>query len=203
MTPPVTASAGLETGFSNPVLDSQADFRRIMTAMSEPGTIVTLPCLPGAALPLGPAATALALTLCDYEAPVWLDPFLSRASGIAEFVRFHTGARLVEAPADAAFAFVGRASDLPSLSAFAIGSLDYPERSTTVVIEVDRLSNGAGWRLTGPGIAADVRLEAGPLPATFSEELAANRALFPCGVDVVLCCGTRLAALPRSTRLEI
>jgi alpha-D-ribose 1-methylphosphonate 5-triphosphate synthase subunit PhnH len=172
-------------GFSNLVLDSQADFRRIMTAMSEPGTIVTLPCLPGAALPLGPAATALALTLCDYEAPVWLDPFLSGA------------------PADAAFAFVGRSADLPSLSAFALGSLDYPERSTTVVIEVDRLSNGAGWRLTGPGIVADVRLEAGPLPATFTEELTANRALFPCGVDVVLCCGTRLAALPRSTRLEI
>ena len=58
-------SIGSDRWLGSPTVFSilQADFRRIMTAMSEPGTIVTLPCLPGAALPLGPAAAALALTL--------------------------------------------------------------------------------------------------------------------------------------------
>jgi alpha-D-ribose 1-methylphosphonate 5-triphosphate synthase subunit PhnH len=31
--------------------------------------------------------------------------------------------------------------------------------------------------------------------------MAANRALFPRGVDIVLTCGRRLAALPRSVQL--
>ena len=36
----------------------------------------------------------------------------------------------------------------------------------------------------------------------FVQEWAANHAMFPRGVDLILCAGNRLAALPRSVRIE-
>ena len=190
------------SGFADPVLDAQFTFRRIMAAMSEPGTIVTLQSVDGSPRPLSVALVTLALTLCDYETPVWLDPMMRAAPGVAEFLRFHTGAKVIERPGEAVFAFGGGAGELPDLNEFAIGTLEYPDRSTTVVIEVTRLANEAGWRLTGPGIASEAQLAAAPLPDSFANQLRANHALFPRGVDIVLCSGRRLAALPRSTWVE-
>jgi alpha-D-ribose 1-methylphosphonate 5-triphosphate synthase subunit PhnH len=40
------------------------------------------------------------------------------------------------------------------------------------------------------------------LPADFVEIWQRNRAGFPLGVDLVLCTGTTLAALPRSVTVE-
>jgi len=40
------------------------------------------------------------------------------------------------------------------------------------------------------------------LPDDFAAQWAANHTLYPCGVDLVLCAGERLCALPRSVRVE-
>ena len=45
------------------------------------------------------------------------------------------------------------------------------------------------------------RLAAAGLPARFRAERAALAALFPRGLDIVLACGDRVAALPRSTQI--
>jgi alpha-D-ribose 1-methylphosphonate 5-triphosphate synthase subunit PhnH len=52
--------------------------------------------------------------------------------------------------------------------------------------------------LRGPGIADSVSLSAQPLPPDFLDRLAANHALFPRGVDVIMLSATSVAALPRS-----
>jgi alpha-D-ribose 1-methylphosphonate 5-triphosphate synthase subunit PhnH len=39
------------------------------------------------------------------------------------------------------------------------------------------------------------------LPPGFAGRMAENRALFPRGLDIILTCGRRLAALPRSVHL--
>ncbi len=39
------------------------------------------------------------------------------------------------------------------------------------------------------------------LPADFIAQWAANHALYPRGVDMVLCAGDRLCALPRSVQI--
>lgn len=63
----------LLAGFTRPVADAQHTFRRTLKAMSEPGTLVTLPVI--AALGrLSSAATAVLMTLVDRETPLWLDP---------------------------------------------------------------------------------------------------------------------------------
>jgi alpha-D-ribose 1-methylphosphonate 5-triphosphate synthase subunit PhnH len=87
------------------------------------------------------------------------------------------------------------------LDEFAQGSLDYPDRSTTLLVEVAELEAQAGFTFEGPGIGGRRSLRAQPLPSDFSRQWRANRSRYPRGIDLVLCCGTRFAALPRSVRI--
>ena len=119
--------------------------------MSRPGSVVVLRGgLPVPPEPLVPAAYALLLGLVDGDSPVWLDGDYPDAS---RSIRFHTGARIVADLRQAAFAVVSRAAGLLPLERFAQGSHDYPDRSCTVILQVDHLAAGAGLKLRGPGIA--------------------------------------------------
>ena len=91
---------------------------------------------------------------------------------------------------------------MPPLSAFELGSDEFPKRSTTLLVQVEGLTAGRGRRLTGPGIRIETRLEARGLPDAFWQDLRHNHALFPRGVDVLLTAGRQLAALPRTTAVE-
>ena len=180
-------------GFADPVLEAQASFRAVLDAMARPGRIQRIagPAAPG----LGRAAAALLLTLADAETPVWLeDP------AAAEWARFPAGCPLVEDAAAAMFVFAHRAP--PALAALAQGSEEEPHRSATLVLEVAALDAAPGWRLTGPGIEREHMLRVAGAPDDLLAQIAANRARFPRGVDVVLTCGDALVALPRTTRVE-
>jgi alpha-D-ribose 1-methylphosphonate 5-triphosphate synthase subunit PhnH len=190
-------AARLAPGFGDPVHDAQGTFRAILDAMAHPGRLVELPATLATPAPLGAAAAAVALTLCDRETPLWLDP---RLAICADYLRFHCGAKL--APPDLAhFALIGDGHAMPSLDAFALGSDEYPDRSTTLIIEVERLQEGRGMTLSGPGIADTARLDVSGLPERFWAERALLAELFPRGLDVILTCGRSLAALPRTTRV--
>ena len=195
-------SAQLGAGFADPVLDAQATFRVLLDVFAHPGRIGRVaPEGLEAQAPLEPAAFALALTLLDFETPVWLDPGLDVAA-VRDGLRFHCGCPLVPAPERAAFALVSAPAVMPPLAAFTTGTPEYPDRGATLVLQVARLEEGTGFTLTGPGIRATSRLAAAPLPPDFATRWQANRGLFPQGVDLVLVAGDRLAALPRSTRLD-
>ena len=90
---------------------------------------------------------------------------------------------------------------MPGFDAFDLGSIEYPDRSTTLVLEVETLDDGDAFHLSGPGIEESRSLAAARCRRTSPHRMAANRALFPRGVDLVLTCGRRLAALPRSVQL--
>lgn len=193
----------IAVGFADPVEAGQRHFRSALDAMAHPGRIVSLDAaaLPEAPPPLAPAAFAIALTLVDFEAPVWLDAPLRRPE-IAATLRFHCGCPLVEEPGSAAFALVADAAKAPPLDAFAPGEPEYPDRSTTLILQVAGLEAGRGATLTGPGIAGAARLAIDGVPPRLWAELRANHARFPLGVDVLLAAGSRIAALPRSTKVE-
>jgi alpha-D-ribose 1-methylphosphonate 5-triphosphate synthase subunit PhnH len=188
------------TGFAEPVLAAQATFRTVMDAMARPGTIRRLAGI-SAPAPLSPTAAAIALTLLDYETPFWLDAPLADTGEVARFISFHTGARLTADPADAAFAFVAAPVAARPLAHFAQGTLEYPDRSTTLVLQVAQLTEAEGMVLRGPGTADTRRLAASPLPANFLQQFAENRALFPRGVDILLATSDAVAGLPRSLHL--
>jgi alpha-D-ribose 1-methylphosphonate 5-triphosphate synthase subunit PhnH len=190
----------LTAAFADPVHASQHTFRAVMDALARPGTIISFAASIAAPFPLYPAAAAVALTLLDYETPVWLDHALSAKRDIADWIRFHTGAPVTSDPRAAAFAFVADGARAPDLDVFSLGTSEYPDRSTTLVLQVKQFS-GESLTLAGPGIAGTQSISAGPLPNDFRARLAANRALFPRGVDVILATYDAIAALPRSVRV--
>src|SRR5215470_15592754 len=188
-------------GFADPVLDPQRVFRSVLDAMAHPGRIVEVSAPASAPHPLHGAVASLCLTLVDLDTPVWLDGTVGTAE-TREYLQFHCGCRLVEAPGAARFALIGDPAVMPALSRFDAGTDESPERSATLLVQVPSLREGQGHRLTGPGIASEVRLEAAGLPAGFWHGLRDNHALFPRGVDVLLAAGRHVAALPRTTSVS-
>jgi len=187
-------------GFLSPALASQQVFRAALDAFARPGRIARVEAAAEGPPELHAATCALALALLDQDTRLWLSPSL-RTGSTANYLRFHTGCVLVAEAGLADFALAA-AAELPPLEAFGCGSEDYPDRSSTVVIQVGSLREGEGWKLSGPGIKATARLAAGGLRGEFPGEWAQNRRLFPRGVDVFLACDGELCGLPRTTHIE-
>lgn len=196
-----TPTDGLLPGFSDPVIEAQRVFRAVLEAMARPGTIVDLPVALAPPAPLNPATAAVVLALADFETPLWLDAGAA-SEPVAQYLRFHCGCPLTTQSRDAAFALITAPRTMPPLTAFNAGSDEYPDCSTTLILQVPTLTNGEAWQLSGPGIRDSVRLAPGGFPSGFRHWIADNHAQFPRGVDLIFTSGTTLAALPRSTVLE-
>lgn len=181
----------LTKAFANPPLEAAHAFRQILDATAHPGRIVTLTKMDAPA-PCSPAAAIALLTLVDATTPLHLAGAHDCAP-LRDWARFHLGAPLVGRD-EAAFA-LGVWEALGPLGAYPQGSAEYPDRSTTLIVECPHLEH-AGLRLTGPGIAQEAWLN---LPD--ADALLANAALFPCGVDFLFTSGVQLAAVPRSTQI--
>ena len=199
----MTLHAILESGsgFANPVASSQAVFRSVMNALARPGSVQTVADAIDAPSLLMPATAGIALTLFDHDTLVWMDDRLAAEPGIGNWLRFYTGAPLTRDASSAAFALIHSGAALLDFESFALGTPEYPDRSTTLVVQVETLSEGQELILSGPGIHGSSSLRVGTLPPDFVARMNANRALFPRGVDLLLVCGNELVALPRSTHI--
>lgn len=188
-------------GFENPVHEAQATFRAAMRALAEPGLAQAVTPALLAPPPLQPATAALLLALADFETPIWLDPAALAMDGLADFLRFQTGAPIVADPSRAAFGVITDAAAFDGLDRFAQGTLDYPDRSTTLILQVDALAAEGAFELSGPGIAGRRRLGVTPAVPGLAQALAGNHKMFPRGVDLLLVAGDIVVGLPRSTRV--
>ena len=188
-------SNDLTAGFADPIADSQATFRALLDAMAHPGQVTPCAVL-DAPSPLHSATAAAVLTLADHETPLWIDP---EAAACGHWLTFHTGAPQTTTPADANFVLV---LSLPDLATLSNGTDEAPEASATIILQVSSLTVGRRYRLAGPGLRVPEILAVEGLPADFAAIWARNRALFPRGVDLILCCGDRVAALPRSVSIQ-
>ncbi|WP_422041295.1 phosphonate C-P lyase system protein PhnH [Roseibium sp.] len=201
---PNVRQAPLAAGFPDPVHDAQACFRAIMNAMARPGTRQTLKTGTLAPPePLTPTAAAIALTLFDYDTPVWLDRALMSSEPVKAFLRFHTGAPIVGEPVDAAFALVGDPKQLIPLASFNQGSAEYPDESTTVILSGQEFDTSQKVTLSGPGIRDTAALAVNPIPPVFWDQVISNNRQFPRGIDLIFAGKTDIAALPRSTSVVL
>ncbi len=198
----VANTCGLLPGFADPVMDAQGVFRALLSAMAQPGTAEDLALDLRPPAPLAKATAALVLALADFETPVWLDA-AARTAAVTRHLRFHCGCPLVSDSRAAAFAIIAAPEQMPPLAAFAAGSDAYPDRSATIIIQVPSFTGGTPWRVRGPGIRVETTLAIAGLAADFGQWSADNHASFPCGVDVVFTCGSRLVGLPRSASVEV
>ena len=197
----MTSVAELPAGFADKVLSAQSTFRSVMDAMARPGSVQRIASVAGAPGAMMRGTAAIALTLFDHDTPIWLDSLLSATPDVAKWLKFHTSAPVVTDSSIASFALVGDPENLPGLDRFAFGSNEYPDRSTTLILQVESLTDGPMVELQGPGIDGAATLRASIQPRDLFERLAVNATLFPRGIDVVLVHDDSIVAIPRTTRL--
>lgn len=186
-------------GFEQPALEAQRIYRRLLDAMARPGRLQDLSEAPAPPAGLFRSSAGVALTLFDFETRVWLDPAL-RGGDSEAWLRFHCGCPFTEDGSTAAFALIVDAAGMPPFDAFDCGDVRYPDRSTTLVVQLPSLVDGTVIHLAGPGI--DGRIEVAPagLPENFWEQIEANHADFQLGVDLLLVDEESVLGLPRSAR---
>ena len=188
--------------FDDPARQSQMVFRAVMTAMSRPGRIEAIATLHARGSPprlhgrdragavrfrdAGLARSSLAcgcrrcgmVPVSDGQRRLWSDRTKRRSP------LWSTPTRPL------------------SSTVLVLGTEEYPERSTTLVLNVDRLSDEGGFSLIGPGVKGAARLGVHPVRPGLIAERAGLFELFPRGVDLIFVCGARIAALPRTTIVE-
>lgn len=191
----------IQGGFADLVFEAQRTFRAVMDAMANPGHIVPLVtgCSPPASL--GETTGAIAAALLDHDTRVWLDRPLQADEAVAGWLRFQTGTVVTREAAEADFALVSDPGRLVALDHFSRGTAEYPDRSTTLILQVDGFEGPHVLVLAGPGIPGERRFASATLPPRFAGQWQANRAVFPRGVDLVFAGPDAVAAMPRSTRI--
>lgn len=189
----------LWAGFADPLQQAQQTFRAILKALSEPGEVRTLDATDTDGT-IEPATWSVLMTLTDQDTPVWISPMLDRDS-VRDNLRFHCGAPVAAQAGEASFAVLA-AEEWIGLEPFAGGDDENPHQSATLIIQVASLSEGPGYRLSGPGIRdnRDVRIDG--LSDLHLRLLSANRERFPAGIDLILVSGRQILGLARTTRLE-
>jgi alpha-D-ribose 1-methylphosphonate 5-triphosphate synthase subunit PhnH len=197
--PALPGTTAVEGGLPDPVQDAQVIFRGVMNAFARPGTIADLGRPLGAPAPLIPAAAAFLAALADLETPIWLEDCSEAA---ASWLTFQTGAPFAKEPEAARFAVCSAEAELSRWQRFPVGTAAYPDRSATLLLPVRSWSGGHPLTLIGPGIETSRLIAPAGLPEGFLGAMAANAALFPCGLDLLLVCGMEIMALPRTTRVR-
>jgi alpha-D-ribose 1-methylphosphonate 5-triphosphate synthase subunit PhnH len=197
----MTTMAELPAGFADKVLSAQSTFRSVMDAMARPGSVQRIVAAAGSPAAMMRGTAAIALTLFDHDTPVWLDQGMSETAEVTKWLKFHTGAPVVGDSSICSFALIGDPLKLPALDRFAFGSNEYPDRSTTLILQVESLTQGPDLELCGPGIDGTALLQATIQPSDLCARLAVNAGLFPRGIDIVLVADDAIIAIPRTTRL--
>lgn len=186
--------------WNDTVQDAQLVFRSLLKALSEPGSIQRLRVELKAPPPLHMATAASCLALMDFETTAWLAPELDN-DAVRAYLRFHCGLPLVGDKSQANFAVLRGMPEHLDLDVYAQGSMTYPDKSATLLIQVDDLDNGPQCWLSGPGIKDKTSFRVNGLPADFVSKWRQNHQSFPQGVDVIFCCDDRVLGLPRTSRL--
>lgn len=207
----------LGLAWEHPVHGAQQTFRVLLAAMSHPGRVYSLP--PAAIAGVQPpsasdghtmsiAAAVSLLTLLDAESSAhYAGP--QDASALAGYFRFHCGVRTV--PLDQCqFAYArGSDADASLCEGLQQGSDASPQDGATLVLDVDSLAGRARkgevqvLRVRGPGVQTQAVLSVrGSLPALWRWRVRQADA-FPRGIDLLLCSGDQVAAIPRSNLLAL
>lgn len=200
---PMTPLASLGAAFSNEAFGSQAVFRAVLQALSHPGRTVAVEHDAQTPAVGHAASAAVLLALLDSDCTLWLSQRLA-ASDAGAWLRFHTGCTLVSDPTQARFLWLAQGDEWPTLGSLALGTDVYPDQSATCVVDIPRATVTAAdaidaWQLRGPGIQEMAALQVDGLPDDFEAQWAANHAVFPRGVDLLLGTPCHIVGLPRTT----
>lgn len=184
------------TGFTDAVHDAQKTFRVLLDALARPGMLqTTVALVPPTGLE--PSCAAACLTLLDLETKVWLQPGLSEE--VRSWLVFHTGCRFTDVPHMADFAVIWQLTTAPDLAEFSWGTAEYPEASTSLLIQLPELTGGTVVTLQGPGILQDIDVSL-PLPVAVWQRWQMMTEEYPLGLDCWYFAQNQVIGLPRTAK---
>jgi alpha-D-ribose 1-methylphosphonate 5-triphosphate synthase subunit PhnH len=184
-------------GFKDPVHGSQQTFRALLDALARPGMLqTTAPLTPPEGL--SPGGAAACLTLLDLETMVWLQPGI--AESVQAWLLFHTGCRFTAQPQTADFAVIDQIETMPRLDDFHWGTAEYPEASTSLLIELPTLEGAGAATLQGPGILDTILIQP-PLHSDFWQQWQAMTTHYPLGLDAWCFADRQVLGLPRTAQI--
>ncbi|MBX2862398.1 MAG: phosphonate C-P lyase system protein PhnH [Leptolyngbyaceae cyanobacterium MAG.088] len=184
-------------GFADTVHDAQITFRALLDSLARPGIAQTTASLQ-APTGLGVACAAACLTLFDLETTVWLQPGLPEE--VQSWLIFHTGCRFTNNPQASDFAVIWQIDTAPALSEFSWGTAEYPEASTSLLIQLPGLHGGDRSTLQGPGILTKLEVDL-PVSAAFWQQWQAMTEDYPLGLDCWCFAANKMLGLPRTARV--
>ncbi|OSN01884.1 MULTISPECIES: phosphonate C-P lyase system protein PhnH [Lonsdalea] len=193
-------------GFPNPAFGTQACFRKIVKAMSEPGVTVNVPGVEGLDN-ISSSTIAVLLTLTSHKTQLFIDNNISNPL-LLRTLCLHAHVPITASASEAHYALLNgqmqyfdRHPNNFDLMTFSCGNEMTPEKSTTIILEVDGLNNGRCLKLSGPGVN-NVKIISPHLPAPIRRYLCERPHAFPMGLDFLFTSGKKLLAIPRTTRVE-
>lgn len=181
--------------FIKPVADAQQVFRRLLSAMAEPGTRQNLGSLPEVNTKQV-AAYAIALCLVDNTTKVWLSPSFS-SSSFKNSLAFHCGCSFVESVQQAQFVFVHEHEVDQVVASLSAGSDRDPEFSATAIVHVETWEQGSAQIWSGPGIKDSKKVTL-PFTSYFWQQRK-QKNQFPRGIDMLVVDEQSVLGLPRTT----
>ncbi|WP_408008178.1 phosphonate C-P lyase system protein PhnH [Pseudalkalibacillus sp. A8] len=186
---------------------TQEIFRKLLDSMSRPGKVNNIhdavqfiESVEG----LSQAMTGIAFTLIDREASFHI--ISKRRSEVIQYLRWTTFAKH-EDITKVSYVFIHEPLDEKEIydvmSQVNRGTLENPHESATIIINVDRLSNGKKLLLSGPGIDGTKECFIEGLPAAWITERERVNKEYPIGVDFIFVTQSGdLTAIPRTTTIE-
>ncbi|TVQ21590.1 MAG: phosphonate C-P lyase system protein PhnH [Leptolyngbya sp. DLM2.Bin15] len=184
-------------GFKDPVHGAQQTFRALLDALARPGILQTTASLTPPE-GLKPSCAAACLTLLDLETTVWLQPGISES--VRSWLLFHTGCRFTTEPQTADFAVINDVETMPRLDEFNWGTAEYPEASTSLLIQLPALQGTGSAVLQGPGILDTITIPA-PLHTDFWRQWQEMTANYPLGLDAWCFAEQQVLGLPRTAHI--
>lgn len=179
-------------------LDNHRCFRLLLQAMSRPGTLFQIPTSgePGPS----PLLRLLDALIDQQSSCCLIDPDPQWQAQLHQ----HTGCSFCSADqADFLLALGGDSRG--TLHQAKRGRRDFPDRSATIIYQVDKLAAGtpqSGIPLRGPGINGSIYPWIGGLAEAELTQLKSVNLEFPLGIDALfLDRAGQLIGVPRSTRI--
>ena len=188
-------------GFDGPAVGSHQTFRAILAAMENPGQLVTIRENPHAPDVFNTASAATCLMLLDFETTVWTD--IDWRSPAIGWLQLCCGCSVVTESCMANFAIITKPANMPALDYFRIDRNEYPERPTTMVVQVDDILPAVYEHYSNSFVDNTARLEYKGVADIFWDQWSQLSLLHPLGIDIFFTCDDVLSALPKMKRIEM
>ena len=143
-----------QIGFKDKTFESQEAFRLILQATSNPGKKIQFTNDYHSLENLNASSINIIFTLLDLDTNVFIQS--AQESNISNFIKLHTGAPITKNKVESDFAVVTD-GDL-DFDSFHVGLDQYPDKATTLIIQIHSMSQGEDFVLSGPGIKNSNRI---------------------------------------------